>query len=66
MIAWSVSTVEISTPGILRLSRPVVMPSARTNSAGHRLSRAEEFAPLIHRWLQAAAAVIAAGIVMPG
>ena len=41
-------------------------PSARTTKDGHRLWRAEEFGQLIQTWLLAAAAVIPAGIVMPG
>jgi hypothetical protein len=42
-----VSTVDISTPGTLRRSLPVVMPSARTKKAGHKLCGAEEFGQLI-------------------
>ena len=41
------STSVISTPGTFRRSRPVVMPSARTENAGHRLCGAEEFVQLI-------------------
>lgn len=44
----------------------MVMPSARTRNAGHKLSGVDEFGQLIQRWLQAAAVVIAAGMVMPG
>jgi hypothetical protein len=61
-----VSATEIRTPGVLRRGRPVVMPSARTKKAGQQLSRADEFGQLIHMWLQAAAVVMAAGMVMPG
>jgi hypothetical protein len=57
-----VSTAEISTPGTLRRSRPVVMPSARTKNAGHALCGAEEFGQLIQTWLQAAAAAMAAPV----
>jgi hypothetical protein len=42
------------------------MPSARTKKAGQQLSGAEELGQLIQTWLAAAAAVIAAGMVMPG
>ena len=62
----SVSTVDIRTPGSLRSSRPVVMPSERTKKAGHKLSAAELFGQEIHMLLQAAEAVITAGMVMPG
>ena len=63
---WSVSTVEITTPGRLRRARPMVMPSARTKKAGQALSGEEELGQLIHMWFDAAAAVMAAGMVMPG
>ena len=62
----SVSTVETRTPGTLRRSRPIVTPSALTKNAGHMLSGVEEFEQLIQTWLEAAAAVIAAGMVIPG
>jgi hypothetical protein len=64
--SWSVSTVEMSTPATFRLSLPVVTPSARTKKAGQQLWRAEELGQLNHMWLEAAAAVMAAGMVMAG
>ena len=64
--AWLVVDRHHRTPAMLRRSRPMVMPSARTKNAGQPLSGADEFGQLIHTWLQAAAVVIAAGIVMPG
>lgn len=63
---WPVSTADSSIPGMFRRSRPVIMPSARTKNAGQQLCGAEEFGQLIQTWLQAAAAVVAAGMVMPG
>ena len=61
-----VSTADIRTPATLRSSRPVVMPSERTKNAGHMLSGAELFGQEIQMLLQAADAVITAGMVMPG
>jgi hypothetical protein len=58
--------MDIWTPGALRSSRPVVIPSERTKNAGHRLSGAELFGQEIHMLLHAAEAVITAGMVMPG
>jgi hypothetical protein len=51
---------------MLRSSRPVVIPSERTKNAGHMLCGADVFGQEIHTLLQAADAVITAGIVMPG
>ena len=51
---------------MLRSSRPVVIPSERTQNAGHMLSGAELFGQEIHTLLQAADADITAGMVMPG
>ena len=62
----SVSTAETSTPATLRRRRPVVTPSARTKNAGQQLCGAEVFGQLTQMWLEAAAAVMAAGIVIPG
>ena len=42
------------------------MPSERTKNPGHMLSGAELFGQEIHTSLQAAEAVITAGMVMPG
>jgi len=49
-----------------RGSRISVPLSALTRKAGQQLCGFDEFGQLIHTWLQAAAAVMAAGIVMPG
>jgi hypothetical protein len=61
-----VSTVVSRIPGTFRRSLPIVMPSARTKKAAHRLCGALESGQLIQTWLRAAAVVIAAGIVIPG
>jgi hypothetical protein len=56
----------MNTPETFRRSRPIVIPSARTKKAGQALSRADEFAQLIQTWFAAAAAVMEAGMVIPG
>jgi hypothetical protein len=51
---------------MLRSSRPIVIPSERTKNAGHRLCGAELFGQEIHTLLQAADAIITAGMVTLG
>ena len=46
--SWLVSTVEISTPAVLRRSFPVITPSGRTTKAGQQLVRADVLLQLIH------------------
>jgi hypothetical protein len=51
---------------MLRRSRPVVMPSARTKKAGQQPRGGDELGQLIQMWLTAAAVIMAAGLVIPG
>ncbi len=60
------SSVEIRIPAVFNRRRPVITPSGRTKKLDQQLCLAEVLLELIHTWLLAEAACIAAGMVIPG